>query len=85
MLVKLYSKIGKKIKSLAVAIAVLGTIASFITGIVIATIAFESFWMFLLVAVGGAISSYIGSFFIYGFGELIDKATEIAENTASLR
>ena len=35
----------------------------------------------LLTAVLGALGSWVGSLFLYGFGELIDKATEIAANT----
>lgn len=29
----------------------------------------------------GVLASWIGSFFIYGFGELIDKAAQIERNT----
>ena len=30
---------------------------------------------------GGALFSWLGSFFTYGFGELIDKATKIERHT----
>jgi hypothetical protein len=30
----------------------------------------------------GGLASWIGSFFTYGFGELIEKTTEIANNTS---
>ena len=35
----------------------------------------------LVVIIVGCLGSWIGSFFTYGFGELIEKTTEIAENT----
>lgn len=38
----------------------------------------------LVVIIVGCLGSWIGSFFTYGFGELIEKTTEIAENTKNL-
>ena len=35
----------------------------------------------LVLIVAGPIGSWISSFFVYGFGELIEKTSEIAENT----
>lgn len=35
----------------------------------------------LMVIVIGSLSSWIGSFVLYGFGELIERTTEIARNT----
>ena len=38
------------------------------------------FFIGLLIMFIGSLFSWIGSFFAYGFGELIDKATEIEKN-----
>ena len=37
----------------------------------------------ILVIAIGSLFSWVGSFCLYGFGELIEKTTEIAENTRS--
>jgi len=37
------------------------------------------FWMGLLVIAGGTLSSWLGSLATYGFGELIENSTIIAE------
>jgi hypothetical protein len=83
----MFDNIGKKIKILAKVITIIGFVISsviptilFIYGIInidlliIQTGAEILFW--------GCLFSWIGSFTLYGFGELIDKTTEIANNTA---
>lgn len=75
----MFDNIGGKIKTLAIVLCGVGIVASFIGGIVTSGMN-QSPWG-MLVAVAGALASWILSFFIYGFGELIEKVTEIAENT----
>ncbi len=86
----MFDNIGKKIKSLANVLCWVGIIAYVIAAIAMFVIAADNPWdaehyvpigfAFLIV---GPLSSWISSFFMYGFGELIDKACEIEENTRS--
>lgn len=73
----MFTNIGRKIKMLAKIICWGGIIASVIWGLVFMFDAY-SFLAGLIVAAVGALSSWIGSFLLYGFGELIDKTSEIA-------
>jgi hypothetical protein len=90
----MYTNIGGKIKLLAKVWAWLGIIAS--VGLAIAQLvminhaptggmAEEISLMSILTAVGivvaGTLISWVSSWALYGFGELIAKASEIAENT----
>ena len=75
----MFENIGDKIKSLATVLAVLGIVVYGIWGLVLITSV--SFFTGLLVIVLGSLVSWVGSFFMYGFGELIDKVCEIERNT----
>lgn len=75
----MFSNIGGKIKALAKVICWLGIIAAVIAGIV--QLAVGATVTGLLTMVFGALGSWVGSFLLYGFGELIDKTTLIAQNT----
>lgn len=70
----MFSNIGGKIKVLAMVLAWLGIILSVIIGII--TIRY-SLIAGLLYAGIGALSSWVGSFLLYGFGELIENVTSI--------
>ena len=79
-----YNNIGGKIQGLAKFFFILGAIFSVIGGIsTIAAFDGEAlgFLTAIVVIIVGAIGSWIGSWMLYGFGELIVKTTEIAENT----
>lgn len=79
----MFENIGKKIKSLANILCWVGIIAYVIAAIVmISTDEYLIGTGFLLLIVG-PLMSWVGSLFIYGFGELIDKTCDIAENTRS--
>ena len=93
----MFTNIGKKIKILAVIYAVLGFIASTISGMItmFTTMAqaidyeepgllFLGLIMGLLIIVGGCLVAWITSWPLYGFGELIDKTADTAYNTAIL-
>jgi hypothetical protein len=87
--IEMYRNIGKKIKILAQVIAWIGIISSIISGFYFWGLSAESRdnGAMLIVAgfatmIGGSLLSWISSFVLYGFGELIDKTTEIAINTA---
>ncbi|MDR0325997.1 MAG: zinc ribbon domain-containing protein [Oscillospiraceae bacterium] len=75
----MYNNIGAKIKVLAQVIAWLGIISGVIAGAVIMS---ESVGVGFGVMIGGALMSWISSWFMYGFGELIEQTTRIAKNTS---
>ena len=74
----MYNNIGGKIKGVAVAGCIFGIIASLITGILL--ISNSSYynptttagWITIIV---GSLASWLGSFCLYGFGELIEKTS----------
>lgn len=82
----MFSNIGGKIKGLATAISVIGIGISVICGIImIIAGAYNGNVMVgtgFAVLIGGSLASWIGSFFAYGFGELIENTTVIAELAA---
>ncbi len=76
----MFNNIGSKLKALAMAVCALGMLASLIFAI--------SLWIQnnsvqgtiftgIVVLVLGCLASWIGSFFTYGFGELIENTDEI--------
>ena len=76
----MYDKIGKKIKALTKVLSIIFIVISVIFGIVSFCLAGESEYfliygfMFLIFM---PIFIWIGSFTLYGFGELIDKVCDI--------
>lgn len=85
----MFDNIGKKIKSLASILCWVGIIASVITAIIMFIMveegpySTEGLFMglgfaFLII---GPLSAWASSFFMYGFGELIDKTCDIERNT----
>ncbi len=73
----MFNNIGKKIKVLAAVTAVLLAIAAIITGIVLCNDNSEEAGIPILIF--GPIVSWISSFMLYGFGELIDKVCDIED------
>ena len=75
----MFDQIGQRIKTLAVVITVIGMIISVIMGC--DYIFNKSRRIYgLIIIVGGIIASYIGSFILYGFGEIIDKLCDISKS-----
>ena len=74
-----FQNIGGKIKTLAVVTTIAGMVVSLIFGLL--SIKNNSTSMGFLIIIIGFIISWISALLIYGFGELIDKTTEIANNT----
>ena len=68
----LYENIGVKIKGLAKAIFILGAVASIITGLTLATDGGLLLTIGLLVIILGPIVSFVFSWVLYAFGELVD-------------
>lgn len=88
----MFKNIGKKIKTLAKVICWVGIICSMIGGVVMAVSGASvvsndtasgvaAIAGGVLTAVLGALISWISSFMMLGFGEIVDKVDEIAENT----
>ena len=88
----MFSNIGGKIKTLAKVICWIGIAASLITGIAAITsgttvMVNGSFNRISGTAAGvtiiivGCLASWIGSFFAYGFGQLIEDTAAIRRNT----
>lgn len=82
----MFDNIGKKIKSLASILCWVGIIAYVIAAIIMIAIGVDEyedgltvFGVILLFV--GPLMSWVSSFFMYGFGELIDKACDIERNT----
>ena len=81
--------IGKTLKSLGKFLWVLGIVSAGIGVLVMFILLADDYtkvmwWIGIVVGAGGLLSCWITAFFVYGFGELIDKQTEIAENTATI-
>lgn len=82
----MFENVGQKIKGYAKALFIAQLIMYIIGGIVALALGIdwdEEYWIFIglvLLALGWAIA-WLNSVFIYGFGELIVKATEIERNT----
>lgn len=84
----MFDNIGGKIKTLAAVTCGLGIIASII-GAIALWIQDSSYnptaFTGVLVLVLGSLASWIGSFFTYGFGELIENTTRIHEDNLELQ
>ena len=85
----MFNNIGEKIKKLAEILCYIGILFSAIGGLVVMFVGGSSrsrapFLIGLLIIFIGSLFSWIGSFFTYGFGELIVKATEIEKNMQSI-
>ncbi len=88
----MFQNIGKKIKTLAKVLCWIGIIGSIIGGVIMvisgaAILDYDTasgaaaIMSGVLTAVLGALFSWIGSFMMLGFGEIVEKVNEIAENT----
>lgn len=73
----MFDNIADKIKTLATGICILGIISSVITGIVFMVNDSEMILSGLIVAVAGSFLSWISSFVLYGFGQLIENTDEL--------
>ena len=82
----MYDNIGEKIKGLAKAVFAIGSILFAILGIVLIVTEEEILIILGVISlVMGPLGCWIGSWFLYGFGELIDKTSLIESgiNSAS--
>ena len=70
----MFNEIGKKIKGLASVIAWIGIIASAIMGL--SSMKKSALAGILIIAIG-ALVSWVSSFLLYGYGELIDQTSQM--------
>lgn len=84
----MFDNIGSKIKSLAQVVCWIGIIASVIGGIIVMASHSDAAATGLLIIAIGVVGSWVGSFALYGFGQLIensDTLVEIAKHNALKR
>ncbi|MBR6694275.1 MAG: hypothetical protein IKL62_04945 [Clostridia bacterium] len=79
----MFHNVGKKIKVLAQVMFYIMLVGAVIGGVALISSDDELVPVALGVIAGGALFAWIGSVFIYGFGELIDSAQAIEFNTRS--
>jgi len=88
----MFQNIGRKIKTLAKVICWVGIIGSVVGGVIMvlsgvgvlrfnAEAGVAAIMGGVLTVVLGSLFSWIGSFMMLGFGEIVEKVNEIAENT----
>jgi len=72
-----FNNIGKKIKSLATFVCILGVVLSITIGLGQMIVDDETFVSGLFVLLVGPVISWLSTLILYGFGELIVKVTNI--------
>ena len=80
----LYGNIGGKLKGLAKAMFIVETLAAIIGGIALIAIDEDLMLYGLLVLLVGPFVAYLGSWFLYAFGELVEKMCRNESNTKSI-
>ena len=74
----MFDNVGSKIKALASFFCWGGIIASVIGGIIVITLDEDLVWTGLAVIIIGSLLSWVSSFVLYGFGELVVNSAIIA-------
>ena len=77
----MYENIGGKIKGLAQTLCIIEAAVAMIYGLVLMGQDDDLAVLGFLVMVLGSLFAWISSWLLYGFGELIEKTSEIASNT----
>lgn len=78
----MFSNIGGKIKTLAMVLTCIGIIASVSAGISMLATGDEDLVLIgILIAAFGSIVSWVSSFVLYGFGQLIENTDELVKNS----
>lgn len=73
----MFNNIGGKIKTLAKVVCWIGIIACIITGIVLMATDDDLILVGILTAVVGSLLSWVSSFVLYGFGQLVENSDVI--------
>ncbi len=77
----MFENIGSRIKNLSKFICCIEIIACIVVGTVMAATNENLIFAGILVAVIGALLSWVGAFILYGFGQLIENSDIIAEES----
>ena len=77
----LFSNVGGKIKILAKCVFVIEALAAIIAGISLISVSTNLITIALVLILVGPVVALCTAWFLYGFGELIEKATAIESNT----
>ena len=76
----MFKNIGKKIKLFAV-VSVYISLAIFLWLGIYIMLEYKMYVVGIITIILGVLASWISQFLLYGFGELVDKTTEIANNS----
>ena len=79
----MFDNIGGKIKTLAKVVCWIGIIACIITGIVLMATDDDLILVGILTAVVGSLLSWVSSFILYGFGQLVENSDTIANRNVN--
>lgn len=79
----MFNNIGAKIKTAAKVLCWIGIVACVIIGIVMMVASKQTVLTGLLVMIVGSLASWISSFMMVGFGQLVENSNVIAANTAT--
>lgn len=79
----MFENIGKKIKILATIISIIGFVVFSIIGLIF--LFNIGFLAFLITISVGFLGSWLGSFFLYGFGELIETNSQICKTNIEIK
>jgi len=74
----MFNNIGGKIKTLTAVCCWIGIIASVITGIILMCLDEDLILFGILTATAGPLFIWLGSFFSYGFGQLVENSDILA-------
>ncbi len=74
----MYSNIGGKIKGLAKTLCIIEAILSAVGGVLLVALDDELIMYGMALAIVGPLIAWISSWALYGFGELIERITEIS-------
>lgn len=77
----MFDNIGGKIKSLAQVVCWIGIICSVIYGIIITSSDEEMAVLGFIIIVIGSLISWVSSFTLYGFGQLIENTDQLVHST----
>lgn len=73
-----YASIGNKIKGLAIGTFIVEALATIVFGIILAI---NNGFVGVIIIIFGPFSAFVSSWLMYGFGELIEKVTQIEYDT----
>lgn len=75
----MFDNIGGKIKTLAQVVTWIGIISSVISGIALMSIDEDMIFVGLMVMIFGSLMSWVSSFVLYGFGQLVENSDKLVK------